>query len=319
MENLIIIGDLHYNSKEPRINAMQDFNNWFLNQGFNNENNIALFLGDIFDESKPDPETNELVLKFFSNLKFKKIFIVQGNHEYSGLTKQSANQILTKFNNIEIITNLKKLDVENLHCLCLPYFYPSQNGKNIYDVYNNLSEDFINDKYDYVFGHIEDETQHFGNNFINLSKLKGKRILGHIHIPSDNYLGVPVISRYDERNIDCKIASISFKDKLINYIEVPKLLNYYNVEYPNDLIFEVPYPIFTINNCIKDKGCKEYYINKYKDKKLYFREFKYKEEKEENFIEDDEKVLTEKEMFNNFCQEKKINNEIKKICEGYLK
>jgi len=323
MEKLLILGDLQIKSNEPYSIAFNNFIDWMKVQSFNNDNNILLQLGDLYDSSLPDPKTNQLVLKFFNNLKFKKIYILQGNHEFNGVSKQSSLDILKEFNkNIEIITNIKILDIGNLKCLCLPYFYPSQNDINIYNFYNNLSEEYYLKDYDFIFHHLEDENNHFGKKYVDLSKLKGDRIAGHIHIATNDYIGTPFPTRYDEKDQKGKIIEIAIESKEKIQHNIPMFINYIDIEYPNDLVFNSEgLSYFTIKNAIDYIAAKDYYINKYKEKTLYFRKISLKK-LERTIKEIKNSDLKQKDsintFFNNFSKQNKLSDSLQKRCKIYL-
>lgn len=325
MSKLIIVGDTHFRSKSPFYESQLDFIEWFLSQEFNNENNTVFFEGDISDNCIPDPITNDLIISFFNRMKFKRRIVQQGNHEFSRSIKQTALEILKSLNKeVEIIDFIKQIDIDGLKCLTLPYFYPSQtqerNITNIYTFYNNLPKEYYSLKFDYIFAHLENENQNFGNGrFVDTSKFQGRKIMGHIHLISLEYIGVPVISRYDEKGQKCRIIEIDIDTKKERNIEVPRFLDYVDIQYPNDLDFQnIKYPIFSISNYQDKDASLRYYQNKYPEKKLFFRwnNKKRKSQDIEN-IENEENSKSIDEYFFEYIESLKKDKDFKDSCLNY--
>ena len=210
----------------------------------------------------------------------------------------------------------------------MPYFYPSQIDNqeiiNMYSFYNNLPDEFSKDSYDYLFGHIETESDHFSNNYVDLSKLDIKRkVLGHLHASlNKDFLGVPVLRSYAEKNHSPKILEINLETGEEIYHEVPKFINYVDTNYPDDLDFSESeyYNLFTIKECIDKESAKVYYENKYKEKDLFFRAFYTKSEDEKSNIfesSSDKESLTIEQHFSNFFEENKIDKDQKDVCYNY--
>jgi|GEM_PF-1573196 len=319
--SLIVCSDLHLTSKEPFYKSKKLFINWFVEQDYNNKDNVLLFLGDIFDKCPPDPITNELVIDFFNKLKFKEIIVLSGNHDYSGIIKQNALIILDKYNTVNVVYQAENKLIEGLDCLLLPFYYDNTyNLPKMYDYYSNLPKDKFKREYDYIFTHIEDESINFGNKKgIDLSYIKGKRVQGHIHKNMIGYLNTPLVNRYDERNNKGYILEIE-KDKKEKIYTVPQFLDYYDIEYPNDLIFDIDIPVFTISNVEDVDNVKNYYISKYKDKQLYFRNFvKNKQDIKDNENSYDIDNLSIETIFNEFIIEKQLNDYVVDKCRNNLK
>jgi len=319
--SLIVCSDLHLTSKEPFYKSKKLFINWFVEQDYNNDNNTLLFLGDIFDKCPPDPITNELVIDFFDKLHFKEIIVLSGNHDYSGIIKQNALIILEKYKNVEIIYTAQNKLINNLNCLLLPFYYDNTYDlPKMFDYYSNLPKGKFKNEYDYIFTHIEDENINFGNKKgIDLRYIKGKRVQGHIHKNMIGYLNTPLVNRYDEKNHKGYILEIDNNKKEKVYT-VPQFLDYYDIEYPNDLIFDIDIPVFTISNVEDVDNVKNYYISKYKDKQLYFRNFiKNKQDIKDNENSYDIDNLSIETIFNEFIVEKQLNNYVVDKCRVNLK
>lgn len=263
----IIIGDLHFRSEEPFYSSSVAFCKWFVSQSFNNPDNNAIFLGDIVNSAKSNGKVNYLMVNlFFNYLKFKNIWILQGNHDYSKRDGSGLDPLKAK-DNIVLINILQEFLVNEKKCLFLPYFYPVSLMKETYENFNS------NIKYDYIFYHFDDETIFFGGKArgINISHLKGKRIGGHIHKKQNNYLGSVSIVRADER----KKGSFLYHLEKDEYICIPTFLDYVIIDYSKGLNVEnessAPYIIYDIINApskeLAEEKFKDYYRGKISTKK----------------------------------------------------
>ena len=227
MAELIIVGDLHIREDEPFFTAQKKFIDWFVKQDFNNKDNQVLFLGDVFHKSKPSSKEYHLVLE---NFKY--------NFKFNG----SALTPLKIIPNLEIIEGIAEVTIGNLKSLMLPYYYKTnvdmlgmkENYENLHA--KSLDDKFIiyNKNFDYIFGHFS-FIEMFGE-LISIDKLKGRRCFGHIHrgnrkLKSDGYLGVPIITRGDEKDYKGKILAIDLNTKIERYIDVPVFLNYITLVY----------------------------------------------------------------------------------------
>ena len=182
---LFVVGDMHLNSNnEIKYKQTKMFMEWFKNQDFNDKNNSVLFLGDLI-EFNSSYEAIGYMDNWFNELKFKKILIIEGNHD-----KTPYDNIMNCFKSnkrIQFFSQPTVYDDEdlNLKYLFLPHYdCEGTNYVDMYKRYSNLyKEEEFNQTFDYGFGHITDETQNFGNGeFCDTSKLNvDKWLLGHIH------------------------------------------------------------------------------------------------------------------------------------------
>lgn len=303
MSELIISGDDHIIEKEPFFSAKRDYFNWYSAQYFNNPNNYALFLGDLFDKSLPSPNEYKLAINFINSLKFKKIIILGGNHCYCRSRNSYSINVFKEFENIVVITDHQEITIESLKCYLLPYIYPKVN-KSIKDIYEALE---LEEEFDYVFGHLSNVPL-FGEE-IDISHIKGKKVMGHVHIIKDDFLGVPVITRYDERGQDCKLLSIDLFSKEETIINVPKFIDYYSLEYPNDPeTVDALYPIWDILNCPVDTNI---VWEKYKN--LFIRRIEKQKDTEyyEELETDNSSSKTIQEHLIEYIKLKKPNKQVK--------
>lgn len=236
---MIIISDLHLRYKEVYFNFQKKFLNWIQNN-FNNE--IIVFLGDIFDNS-PHWEVYSYFKSFLLN-RNNETHILQGNHDYSRIKGPSLKGIhLIK--NVKVYFKESETNLENFKCLMLPW---QQNIK----YYENIEF-----KGDFCFTHLMLKEESFGNEYINLSKIKAKKIYGHLHLKKQYENGNIIIpgTPYPTRNLEVtnpilkinkngdieeintpeffKIETVKFGDKLpnkewlYNFTDVPSITSLY--------------------------------------------------------------------------------------------
>jgi len=228
---IINVGDIHIKHEYPFNMAVKRFINWFYYQDFNNEDNVAVFSGDILDKSISSGDVNSLMMKLFNKLKFKRVIIITGNHDLSR-TKGSGLKPLNQFTNVEIIETPKIVMIENIKTVMLPYYYPYtiKGFTNMEKDYINLSDDFKNA--DILYGHFTDHTQSMFGEGIDVSYLNPKiSLLGHIHHKSKNYLGTPIITRSDEAHKESYITLYDVDTKQTNDIKVPMFLDYEDIDF----------------------------------------------------------------------------------------
>lgn len=305
---VVFLGDLHFRSEEPFYSASREFCNWFVNQDFNNPDNTLIQLGDVLHESKSNGAVNYLMMDlFFRKLKFKKIYILQGNHDTS---KQYGSGLkpLKVIPEVEVIEIPCEKEIEGLNYVFLPYYYPYSNGlrpmKEEYENPNFLDE-FELHKPDYIVTHVSDETQTLDKHYIDLSQFKCKRISGHIHIPSENYLGTPYPTRSDERQ---KKNVIRVGNE---HVEIPSFIDYYNIKFGESLP-EVPAmaPIWEFFDAPSREAVNQMYgknihiLHVHKTKPVERKKKKVKTEKEHQSVE---------EYFETFCMTNDIEPELQTL------
>jgi len=235
MHDIVVVGDLHIRAKEPYFSSGKMFFEWFVKQPFNKKENVLVLLGDIFHESISNGDVNHLVIDIFLNqLKFHQIIVLQGNHDYS---KQKGLGIkpLLAFENVEIITKPEERFILGVKTLLLPFYYNRSNDlPPMEEYYSDLPQSF-NRSYDFIFTHITDETQPMFGKFINISYLNGKRVSGHIHFESKNYLGSPLVTRKDEMGKICSIGVINSQSLIMKKISVPRFIDFAYINFGDPL------------------------------------------------------------------------------------
>ena len=314
MSKLIVFGDTHARSKEPFYTAISQFFDWAKNQSWNNSDNTMIHVGDMFHHNKPSPETYRLVLDFLQSLDFRTIHILSGNgiHEYNRIEKSWA---IDPLNSVErVILHKTPTSItfdQSLSCLLLPWFpsYVGNDGNRItmqetYENYTTTAD------HDYIFGHFA-HRELFGEK-INIDHILGKKRMGHVHSPDEEYIGVNVISRYDEKGIDTKLLEIDIDSKAEKVIPIPKFLDYETLSYNQ----RVPKRDYNVIWDIKDAPSVERANNKYPN--IHIRNI----DVDKNKIEISEKEVEKKnsvlEYFNSYVKDTKLNKETEKVLRGVL-
>lgn len=320
MSKIIIVGDTHFRIEEPHFSAGKEFCKWFNQQDFNKEDNIMVHLGDVAHHANPNPRVHDLMINWFNGMKFKKKYLIAGNHSYNRSQDSYAEEPLANIENTILIYTDYKIEIDNLKLLFLPFIYDKTGvlDSTMKEHYEDLSkEDYEINDLNYIFHHVEDSTINFGGEYngINLDYLKGKRVGGHIHKRQIGYLGSALITRFDEKNKDSFILVIDTETKEEIYIEVPKFLDYVDLNY-NDI---PPEPRPDLIYDIIDAPNKESAESKFGY--LYLREIYIKKNEEElkESLEEDLKVNSIKDHFINFCNKNKISKKIKEKLGGYIK
>lgn len=320
---LVVCGDIHLQCREPKKSQCLDFLSWLFNQDFNNENNSLLFLGDLCEINSPFELFGVFVDYFTNKSKFEKIYLLQGNHD---LANQST--ILSLFRplpNIKVITEWKTLKFYNCNLIMLPHFnHESTDKKSMIETYSNLHNE-IDYEFDYGFGHIEDQTQHFSKKYPDTSKLKVKRWMnGHVHTPTiqngGNYLGSATLNSSSESTDTKYLAIIDGETKEYELKEIPKFMEYYTVEYPNKL--EKPktkYAIFMVKNVLDKNVALEEYSKQAKEMGFEFYTNKVLKQRVTEVEIDDDLEKSEKPTFEKFAKTVGLSDEVFDICNEVIR
>ena len=136
---LVVCGDIHLQSHEPKRSNAIDTLNWIFEQDFNNENNSILFLGDLC-EVNANFECFEVFVDFFVNKsKFEQIYLLTGNHDLGNL--DNVLSLFRPLKNVKVITDWEVIDFYNTKILALPYYnHESTERKSMVEVYSHLYE-----------------------------------------------------------------------------------------------------------------------------------------------------------------------------------
>ena len=328
--NLIVVGDMHLQDKEPKKSQCLDVLDWIFNSDFNNPNNTLLMLGDLCEINSPY-ELYEIFIDCFENRsRFAKILIVEGNHECAN--QSTVLSLFRPLKNVEVITEWKAWKYYNCNLLFLPFYnHEGTDKKPMVEEYSNLggkiatfNGEGFSDEFDYGFGHIEDDTEHFSKKFCDTSKLKVKTWMnGHIHTANiqngGHYLGACTLNSSTESGRTPYIAKINGETKEYELIEVPKFLEYYEVEYPNKLPkIDTKYGLFLVRNSLDKKVTEEEYSKQAEELgfKFYARKILSKKSK---VLEVDEVEKTENLTFDDFANSVELDDSIRDICKEVIK
>jgi len=263
-----------YQSESARFEATKLYIEWVLNNPkLNNKEVIYFSLGDFFENSLPSPEEYNLGLHYLSNGEWKEKYLLAGNHDYNRIKDSYSIDPFSKLPNTTLIKKPGVMtNFGDLRVLTLPYYYDHifTDLKSMKEEYENMSGE-----YDLVVTHIQDESQEFGDRgSIDISKLKGNRIQGHIHAVENN------LSGYVNSPIPCTKGEVLDKrycflydteTKWIEKIEIPNFLGYEEVIYPNELKEPTsPYTLYTIKDYVDKASTIDFYKSKNPD--MYIKE-----------------------------------------------
>lgn len=324
MSLLVIIPDMHNRIDEPKHSACNDFMDWFASSEYNVEDCTLLFEGDLSEKSLPESDVNDELHDFIERrCKAKRKIILQGNHDMSMVKGYFYKYLRSKF--ITIVSEPCSMQIDNLNCLMLPHYdYITGSIKvPMYEYYNNLPEELANQKYSFCFGHIMDETcVKIEKQYCDLSYLNiGTRIFGHNHnsnvMIGGNYLGSVFENSSTEKGNDKYIAVIDTVTKKVEYVNIPKTLTHWTIEYPATLPdSKYKYNIFDVTDVIDEKDMIEFYTKQAitKGYEFYFNKGTKKQLKEfsESRVTEDAEVNIV-DCFAEFTKEKNIDTNVSKI------
>lgn len=308
---MLVLGDIHLQENWIKRKQVELFFDWLNKQDFLKEESNIFFLGDLFEIPTPSSSLVSFYLNLFLNVwKDKFIYILQGNHDYNLST--NSLDFFESLDNVKIIKEYEWGLIENKKCLFLPYYsYEGTDKKPMAEFYSSLEGE-----YDYIFGHIEDETQHFGDKFCDLKNVKGKRVFGHIHLPDiqkgGHYLGSCIKNSSTEKD-DKKYLAVIKNDLKLEMI--PSFMKYETIKYGNKIKENKELIMLNVIDAPSKVEAINFYENKYNNIKV------------NKVITKRQKLLeTEKTVKNKdidtwklFCKEKGLKNEVKKICEKIIK
>lgn len=323
MSKLVIIPDMHNRIDEPKHSACNDFMDWFASSEYNIESSTLLFQGDLSEKASPESDVNDELHDFIERrCKANKKIILVGNHDLSLSKGYQYKYLRSKF--ITIVDTPCSMKIDNLNCLMLPHYDYIQSEIKVpmYEYYNNLPEELANQKYDFAFGHVMTENKLAIDNkyFCDLSYLDiSCRVFGHYHLFNKNiggdYLGSVTLNSISERGKTPYIAVIDTNTKEIEYIQVPKFMDYYDVTYPESLPeLKFKYNLITINEAIHKEEAIKFYTEQadIQNKTFYLQDCNLKKLKEEIDFRSEEEGRSNIEYFLEMAQDKKID---KKVCD----
>lgn len=332
MKYLLVEGDLQnrsdyneeYNTESIHYLASCKYTRWVIsNPKLNNEETGYFSLGDMSETSNPNPRDTSLMFNYLLNLKSPKKFILAGNHDYNRDKNTYSFDPLLELSDVEAFKKPTELELGNCKFKILPHFYD-----NIYQDLKSMKEEYegYTGDYDFIFTHIADETQDFGGGHgIDISKLKGTRLQGHIHTGGKGYVTSPLPHKSSEVLDHRYLYKINLETKEVEEIEIPKFMTYESVKYPEPVDFS-KLDCDLVNLEIRDYVNKEEAYNFYKEQfekedKLFFVYKMIKKRFSENGEEDrvrSDKVRSIKEIYLDFKRDKKLNPNVANIMEQYI-
>lgn len=308
---MLVLGDLHLQENWIKRKQVENFFNWLNNQEFIKNEKKIILLGDLFEIPTPDSQLVLFYLDLFANKwKDKDIYIIQGNHDYN--LETNSLDFFKFLDNVEIIKEKAERQIEMKAILFLPYYsHENTDKKPMTEYYSS-----IEGKWDYIFGHIEDDTQHFGNKYCDLSKIKGKKVFGHIHTPDiqkkGNYIGSCIRNSSTEKN-DKKYLALISKDNF-ELIEIPVFMEYETVEYGEEIKTKNNLVMLNVTNAPSRIDAVNFYESKYSNVKIN-KVITKRQKTLEN-----EKVIknSDKDNWDLFCKEKSLSDQVKNICKNII-
>lgn len=327
---ILTSGDLHTRKEEPFFSAVRQTLEEYdrkLKKG-----DTFIQLGDWFHISRPYPEENELVYYYIRKWieRGVRIIALAGNHDYLGVEDTYS---IDPFDSMDVLLVKEPsiMKLESSTFLFLPWMprshFPTDKRESYFSsildsdveggfVYEN--KDKLNDV-DYICYHFEDETVFMGG--INIGydirpleqfTPKARRIGGHIHIKSKNYLGTPYQTRYDEKGQVGRYITIEDGAYVEN--SLPLFIEYLDIEY-GDEVDNTTSKILTISNAPSLEAC----YQKYAIPNVYIRKV--------DLLVSQERIVEEEEtsndgsligMFTTYADINSIDDKTKKYILGLL-
>lgn len=292
---MIYATDLHLKNNSGFFQAQQKFLN-YLNKMYSEE--ILVLGGDIFDVVYPHWYVYRFFVSFLEN-RNNRTYINVGNHEFSKVRKSPLLGLAT-IENVCVIFNESEIEIEGMNCLFLPHQYNMKHYENLEGEYSK------------IFCHFTPEKFSFGKEYINIDKLKGDKIYGHIHdrfIDKEKQLylsGVHYPTRKGETSNP--IFRIT-KENGIEDIQVPEFLRIEEIDFNIPLLPENKDNLYIINNCPN----KQLAEDKFRDYYIYDINFKVKnkEDYEEDNVDNDFNKMNTKQKFDFFSKEQNYNQDIR--------
>lgn len=308
---MLVIGDLHYMSNWIKKKQTELFAEWLQDQECFKTSKTILLLGDLFEIPTPASYLVAFYLKLFTkDWADKNIIIVKGNHDSN--TEEDALDHFMFLDNVTIVKEKTEMEIEGLKCLLLPHYdHEGTDKPPMTEYYSSLSGE-----YDYIFAHVMDETQNFGKAVCDLSKIKGKRLFGHVHTANvrngGNYLGSAVKNSSTEKE-DQKLLALITKNSL-DYVEVPSFMEYETVVYGEDVKCTDKLVLVNVTEAPTKSEAENYYQSKYPKLKVN----KVTTKRQRVLATEAIQETSEADSWKAFCEEKKIPESVQAICARVL-
>jgi hypothetical protein len=267
---IAFFGDVHFNDSPSRpwiTKTGYDFLDWYKDLPINNEDNVAVFLGDLTENFLLSGTVYDMLHKLLiDHSKWKKVYVLVGNHDL----KKRGTEELTPYdafeefiNNIEILRDpAQVLEIEGMKFLSLPHYNPRPDLPSMIKYYSDLPKEITDQEYDFAIGHFADDSAPMYGELANLDKIKAKNIiLGHIHVKiSDHYIGsVFPNSSKENDTVPRSVWMFDDPDTKKEYV-MPQFCEYHTIEFPKKLPkVKTPNPIWTIYNCKSENEARDHY------------------------------------------------------------
>lgn len=250
---IICFGDIHLSDARPwSLKVGKEIVTYISTLSHNNPDNVGIFLGDLSESVINSGEVVELLLELLNSLKFKKSYIIIGNHDIKMKKGRITSPLSFLKNenlvppNVELVWDDREEVVEKLRVLMLPHIHN--------DGFRSV-KDYESMKFsptDLIVGHFADNSDPRAQDTpVNLDHIKHIwRCLGHIHTAiSPSYIGSVVPNSISERGKARHIRIYQYGEPMKEE-EIPNICDYYDVEYPNPLPeVTAKVPIWTVYNC----------------------------------------------------------------------
>lgn len=309
---MIVIGDVHLRDNEIKKLQAEAFFTWIKEQEFLKKEQIIVFLGDLFEVAYPSVDLVVYYLQLFKDWKDKTIYILEGNHDCN--LETNALDFFKTLDNVIVIKDAQEIEIEGKKCFCLPHYdHEGTDKEPMIVAYSKLEG-----TYDYIFAHVLDETQNFGNskNFCDLTKLKGKKLFGHVHSPTvqkdGTYLGSVTKNSSTEKD-DQKLLAV-IDESGLNFVNVPSFMEYETVKYGEDPTHKDTLVYLNVLEAPSKFEAKNYYETKFPNVKIN----KVITKRQEVLNTEVPVTETDEVGFEAFAIEKGLSPEVIDICKKVL-
>jgi len=256
MSKTLFFGDVHFSTERAYHYAAGNLFIDFLNSlPENNSDNTAVFLGDLTEAFIIDGRVVKQLLKMFEALRFKHTYILVGNHDIKKRkgVEHLVYEFLANQPNVTILSRPgEEISIEGLRVLSLPHYNPQTGFPLMYDLYDNNP---FSGPYDYVIGHLTDNSIGAFGRTADLSKIDTRKIiLGHIHTRSnDKYIGSVYSLNPLQNDRTRAVWVVDNSSRAWSEIALPEFVTFHEVEFPNPLpITTARIPVWTIFNCFDE-------------------------------------------------------------------
>ncbi len=307
MKKIVYLPDLHIRDDEPFFMNIVLFLKWFVEQSeINNSNVILVQGGDTFHKSRPSPQDMDIFWIFLNKLKVHKFYIIVGNHDWDDEKKIFSIHAFRNHEKIEVVDQPKLLNLWNLKSTFLPWNFKMKKLYGQRDISVNPDDTNL------IFYHFPDETIG-GNGAIDLSKFKGHRVGGDIHVtPSSHYPGVAYPTKIDEAGNHNSLFCINENEE-ISFIKVPKTFDYFRIKYSDEIEFE-PEKIKFLS--IEDAPSYELARDKFKD--YHIHSIKLSIEKTLGDFSSRKERASIEQYVDDYVLFRKVNNKVKEKLKSVL-